>query len=254
LVEREIPVEVEIDLAVEYHDDEIGGMNVIAEIQGGKRKGEVVMLGAHLDSWHAGTGATDNGGSCAVVMEAMRILKALDLKMARTVRCALWSGEEQGLYGSRGYVRQHFGNPLSMELEPEHAKLSAYYNLDYGHGKIRGIYLQGNDMARPIFEAWLRPFHDMGAQSIGIRSAGGTDHLSFNDVGLPAFQFMQDPVDYGMTWHSNMDGYDHLKPGDLMQAAAVLASVIYHTANREEMIPRKPLPEPLPEVEEMVGK
>jgi len=220
----------------------------VAEIPGGAKADEVVMVGAHLDSWHAGTGATDNASGCAVAMEAVRILKALDLKLDRTVRLALWSGEEQGIFGSRGYVRKHYGDAVTMELRPEHETFSGYFNLDNGSGKIRGVYLQENDMMRPIFSAWLAPFADLGVGTISIRNTGGTDHLSFDAVGLPGFQFIQDPLDYGSrTHHSNVDVYDHAVPADLMQASAVMASVLYNAANREERLPRKPLPRPLAE-------
>lgn len=246
LAEKQMKVKVELDVEVKFHEDITDGINVIAEIPGGKKKDEVVMLGAHLDSWHAGTGATDNAAGCAVVLEAMRILKTLNLRMDRTVRLALWDGEEQGLYGSRGYVRQHFGDPITMAIKPEHAKLAAYFNLDNGTGKIRGVYLQGNDMVRPIFDSWLIPFRDLGAATLSIRNTGGTDHESFDSVGLPGFQFIQDPLDYqSRTHHSNLDVYDHLQPADMMQAAAVLASFVYHAATRPEMLPRKPLPKPL---------
>ena len=205
------------------------------------------MLGGHLDSWHGATGATDNAAGCATAMEAIRILKTLDLKMDRTVRIALWDGEEQGFYGSIGYVRNHFGDPESMELKPEHGGLSAYFNMDMGGGKIRGVYLQQNDMARPIFEAWFAPFKDYGVDTITIRSIGLTDHHIFDAIGLPGFQFIQDPLEYDTrTHHSDMDLYDHIQPGDLMQAAAVMASVVYHAATRDELMPRKPLPPPLP--------
>jgi len=247
LVERKIPVKVELDVAASFHDDVTDGFNVVAEIPGQKKKDEVVMLGAHLDSWHSGTGATDNAAGCAVALEAMRILKTLDLPMDRTVRLALWSGEEQGLYGSRGYVKEHFGDPVTMTLKPEHAKLAAYFNVDNGTGKIRGVYLQGNDMVRPIFESWLAPFRDLGATTLTIRNTGGTDHQSFDDLGLPGFQFIQDPLDYGSrTHHSNLDVYDHVVPADLMQASAVLAAFVYDAATRAELLPRKPLPRPLP--------
>jgi carboxypeptidase Q len=246
LVERKIPVKIELDVAATFQDDSTDGMNVVAEIPGTK-KDEVVMLGAHLDSWHAGTGATDNAAGCAVALEAIRILKALNLPMDRTVRLALWSGEEQGLFGSRGYVKEHFGDPVTMALKPEHAKLAAYFNLDNGTGKIRGVYLQGNDMVRPIFESWLAPFKDLGATALSIRNTGGTDHQSFDDLGLPGFQFIQDPLDYeSRTHHSNLDVYDHLVPADLMQASAILASFVYNAATRPAMLPRKPLPKPLP--------
>ena len=251
LVERKIPVKVELEVAATFHDDATDGVNVVAEIPGTKKKDEVVMLGGHLDSWHAGTGATDNAAGCAVALEAMRILKALDLTMDRTVRLALWSGEEQGLYGSRGYVKEHFGDPVTMALKPEHAKLAAYFNLDNGTGKIRGVYLQGNDLVRPVFESWLAPFRDLGATTLTIRDTGGTDHQSFDDLGLPGFQFIQDPLDYGSrTHHSNLDVYDHIVPADLMQASAILASFVYDAATRPDMLPRKPLPKPLPKPKE----
>ena len=245
LLEKEIPVRIEVDLTAEFHDD-LAGVNVIAEIPGGSNANEVVMMGAHFDSWHGGTGAADNAAGVAVVMEAARILKTLGLEMDRTVRLALWDAEEQGLFGSRGYVKNHFADPMTMELKPEHAQLAAYFNLDNGSGKIRGIYLQRNDMVRPIFEAWLEPFEDLGAETITIRNTGGTDHQSFDEVGLPGFQFIQDPLDYETrTHHSNIDVYDHLEISDLMQAAAILASFVYHAANREEMLPREPLPKAL---------
>jgi Zn-dependent M28 family amino/carboxypeptidase len=246
-VERKVPVKVEVELRARFHDDNPDGVNVIAEIPGGKKKDEVVMLGAHLDSWHGGTGATDNAAGSAVVLEAFRILKTLNVPMERTVRLALWSGEEEGLFGSRGYVREHFGDPVTMALKPEHARLAAYFNIDNGTGKIRGVYLQGNDMVRPIFEQWLSPFSDMGATALSIRNTGGTDHESFDAVGLPGFQFIQDPLDYDTrTHHSTLDVYDHLQAGDLMQASAILASFVYNAATRPEMLPRKPLPKALP--------
>src|ERR1043166_1961251 len=254
LLDKGVPVEVHLDLAVNILDSPTIG-NVVAEIPGGARKEEIVMLGAHLDSWHTGTGATDNAAGCAVILEATRILKALGLKMDRTVRLALWSGEEQGLYGSRAYVREHFGDPITMAVKPDHAKLVAYFNVDNGSGKIRGIHLQGNEMVRPIFEAWMAPFKDLGVTTITIRDTGGTDHLSFDSVGLPGFQFIQDPLDYGSrTHHSELDVYDHAEPGDLMQASAVLASFVYHAATREAMLPRKPLPKPLPPKKKNAGQ
>jgi hypothetical protein len=247
LVEKGVPVRVGLDVQVKFHDDAPDAFNVVAEIPGGRRREEVVMLGAHLDSWHAGTGATDNAAGCAVALEAMRILKALGLTMERTVRIALWSGEEQGLLGSRAYVKQHFADPFTMERKPEHARLAAYFNVDNGTGRIRGVYLQGNDMARPIFEAWLAPFKDLGATTLTLADTGGTDHKSFDAVGLPGFQFIQDAVDYDTrTHHSDLDVYDHAVAADLMQASAVLASFVYHAATRPEMLPRKPLPPPLP--------
>jgi len=180
------------------------------------------------------------------MIEVMRILKDLHLKMDRSVRLALWSGEEQGIFGSRAYVKEVFGDPATMQLKPAHAKLSGYFNLDNGSGKIRGVYLQGNDAMRPIFESWLSPFRDLGVTTITIRNTGGTDHQSFDQVGLPAFQFIQDELEYGRkTHHSNMDVYDHAVPADLMQAAAVIGSLVYNTANRPELLPRKELPAPL---------
>jgi len=205
------------------------------------------MLGAHLDSWTGGTGATDNAAGSAATMEAIRILKALKLEMPRTVRIALWTGEEEGLLGSKAYVKEHFADRETMALKSEHGRLSGYFNLDNGTGKIRGVYLQGNDMMRPVFEAWLAPFKDLGASTVTIRKTGGTDHLSFDAVGLPGFQFIQDPIEYSTrTHHSNMDLYDHLQQPDLMQASAILASMVYHAAVRPERLPRKELPKPEP--------
>jgi len=247
LTEKKLPVKLELDMEAAFDDTSLDGMDVVAEIEGGAKKDELVMLGAHLDSWHSGTGATDNAAGSAVVLEAMRILKALALPMDRTVRLALWSGEEQGILGSRGYVKNHFADPVTMKTLPEHAKLSGYFNLDNGTGKIRGVYLQGNDMVRPIFKAWLAPFEDLGATTLSIQDTGGTDHLPFDAVGLPGFQFIQDPLDYSSrTHHSNIDVYDHVQEGDLMQAAAILASFVYDAATRPELLPRKPLPKPLP--------
>jgi Zn-dependent M28 family amino/carboxypeptidase len=181
------------------------------------------------------------------MMEAVRILKELKLPLRRTVRIALWGGEEQGLLGSKAYVTEHFGNRETMQLTAEHENLSGYFNVDNGSGKIRGVYLQENDMVRPIFDSWLRPFADLDARTLSIRNTGGTDHLSFDAVGLPGFQFIQDPLEYNTrTHHSNMDAYDRAQPADLMQAAAVVASFIYHAANSEEKLPRKQLPDPEP--------
>jgi carboxypeptidase Q len=203
------------------------------------------MVGAHFDSWHSGTGATDNGAGSAVMIEVMRILKALNLKLDRTVRIGLWGGEEQGLFGSRAYVKEHFADSKTMRVTSEHGKLSGYFNLDNGSGKIRGVYLQGHEAMRPIFESWLAPFRDIGVTTVSIRNTGGTDHLSFAAVGLPGFQFIQDPLDYGtVTHHSNMDTWDHAVPEDLMQASAVIATLVYQTATRKEMLPRRELPKP----------
>jgi carboxypeptidase Q len=251
LLDKKIPVQLEIEIQARFYDDSPDSFNVIAEVPGGKKKDELVMMGAHLDSWHAGTGATDNAAGSAVVMEAARVLKALNVTMDRTVRLALWGGEEQGLLGSKAYVKEHFADPETMVLGSEHSKLSAYFNFDNGTGKIRGIYLQGNDMVRPIFEAWLAPFRDLGAATLSIRDTRGTDHLSFDAVGLPGFQFIQDPVEYATrTHHSNMDVYDHIQASDLMEASAIMASFVYHAAMRPEMLPRKPLPKPKPKKKE----
>lgn len=248
LLDKKIPVKIELEVQARFTEESLDSWNVVAEIPGGRKKDEIVMIGAHLDSWHGGTGATDNAAGSAVALEVLRILKSLNLTMDRTVRMGLWSGEEQGLLGSRAYVKEHFADPTKMELKPEHHKLSAYYNLDNGTGKIRGVYLQGNDMVRPIFTAWLAPFKDMAATTLSIRNTSGTDHLSFDAVGLPGFQFIQDPIEYSTrTHHSNMDVYDHISKGDLMQASAIMASFVYHTAVRPEMMPRKPLPKPQPE-------
>ena len=242
LLEKKEPVKLRMALEAKVGDRDIDGQNLIGEIPGQKKPDEIVMIGAHFDSWHTGTGATDNGAGSAVMIEVMRILKTLNVPMDRTVRIALWSGEEQGLYGSKAYVKAHFGDPDSMQLKPEQAKLDAYLNLDNGSGKIRGVYLQGNDSARPIFEKILQPFHDLGARTLSLKNTGGTDHLSFDAVGLPGFQFIQDPLDYGtVTHHSDMDTYTHALPEDLMQASAIIAAAVYDIANRPEMFPRKPV-------------
>lgn len=203
------------------------------------------MLGAHLDSWHAGTGATDNAAGSAVMMEAMRILAAVGVAPRRTIRLGLWTGEEQGYFGSLGYLTKHFGDPATMVLEPEHEKLSAYFNLDNGTGRIRGVYLQGNETARPILEAFLSPFAYLEASGLTVQNTGGTDHLPFNALGLPGFQFVQDPIDYDTrTHHTNLDVFENLVEEDLKQAAVIIASVAYHTAMRDEKFPRPRLPEP----------
>ncbi|MCL4401498.1 MAG: M20/M25/M40 family metallo-hydrolase [Acidobacteria bacterium] len=247
LLEKKVPVTLEFDIENKLYENSPDTFNVLADLPGGAKKDEIVMVGAHLDSWTFGTGATDDTAGCAVMMEVMRILKALDLKMARTVRIALWSAEEEGLLGSAAYVKQHVADRETMALGPEHAKISGYFNLDNGGGKIRGVYLQGNDMMRPIFEAWLQPFHDLGASTVTVRNTTGTDHLSFDAAGVPAFQFIQDPLEYmSRTHHSNMDVYDRLQSGDLMQASAIIASLVYDAATRDERLPRKPLPKPQP--------
>jgi Zn-dependent M28 family amino/carboxypeptidase len=210
-------------------------------------KDELVMLGGHFDSWHSGTGATDNAAGSAVMMEALRILKTIGAKPRRTIRLGLWDGEEGGHLGSSTYVKNHFGDPATMRLKPEHEKLAGYFNLDYGTGRIRGVYLQGNEAARPIFESWLQPFHYLGATTLVIQSVGGTDHLDFDHVGLPGFQFIQDPIDYETrTHHTNLDVYESILPDDLKQAAVIVASFVYHAAMRDEKLPRKPLPKAQP--------
>ncbi|MBK9171087.1 MAG: M20/M25/M40 family metallo-hydrolase [Bryobacterales bacterium] len=247
LIERRRNVSVEFDIGNQFHEAE-EAFNVVAEIPGTDLKDEIVMLGAHLDSWTGGTGATDNAAGSSVVIEAMRLLQTLNLKPRRTVRMALWTGEEQGLLGSKAYVKKHFADPETMELKPAHSKLAGYFNLDNGSGKIRGVYLQGNDSMRPVFERWLAPFRDLGARAVTRRNTSGTDHLSFNAVGLPGFQFVQDPLEYGTrTHHTNMDVYDRLQTEHLQQASAIMASFAYFAATREEKLPRKPLPEPKPE-------
>jgi carboxypeptidase Q len=246
LLDKKVPVKLELEVRTTSEGATGEGLNIIADIPGSSKPDEVVMIGAHFDSWIGGTGATDNGTGSAVMMEVMRILKGLHLRLDRTVRLGLWSGEEQGIYGSRAYVKANLGDPETMQLKPAHAKFSGYFNHDNGTGKIRGVYLQGNDAMRPVFEAWLAPFRDLGATTITIRNTGGTDHQSFDQVGLPAFQFIQDEVEYDrITHHSNMDLYDHAVPADLMQASAVIASVVYHAANRPELLPRKELPPPV---------
>lgn len=247
LLDKHENVTLRFNLRAKASDKDVDGINIIGEIPGAKKPEEIVMIGAHFDSWHTGTGATDNGAGSAVMMEVMRVLKRLGTPLDRTVRIGLWSGEEQGLYGSRAYVKQHFADPKTMELKPEHSKLDAYLNLDNGSGKIRGVYLEGNDAARPLFESMFRPFADLGVQTLTLKHTGGTDHLSFDAAGLPGFQFIQDPLDYGtITHHSSMDTYDHAVPEDLMQASAVIATLVCDIANREEAFPRKPLPKPPP--------
>jgi Zn-dependent M28 family amino/carboxypeptidase len=238
---------MEFDIKAQFHDETTKAYNVMAEIPGSTRKDEYVLLGGHLDSWQGATGATDNATGVAVMMEAARILKALNLPLQRSVRLGLWSAEEQGLIGSRAYVKDHLADPADMKLKPEHGKITAYFNIDNGSGKIRGIYTQGNDMVKPIVGAWLAPFRDMGVTTVSNRSTGGTDHQAFDAVGVPGFQFIQDPLDYrARTHHSNMDTMDRVPKGDLMQMAAILAAFAYHAANRDGLLPRKPLPKPRP--------
>ncbi len=249
LVKAGIPVKLDVDVKTASSDKDVKGYNVIAEIKGTDPtlKDEIVMLGGHLDSWQSATGATDNAAGCSVMMEAVRILKTLGIKPRRTIRIALWNGEEQGLLGSRGYVKNHFADPATMELKPEHEKFSSYFNIDNGTGKIRGIYLQGNDKVKNIFSKWLEPFADLGAKTVTISNTGGTDHQSFDAVGLPGFQFIQDEIEYNTrTHHTNMDSYDHLIADDLKQISTIVAAFVYNTAMRDEKLPRKELPKPRP--------
>jgi carboxypeptidase Q len=266
LLKANVPVTIQMDVETEFTGDHEHGFDTVAEIPGTdpKLKDEVVMVGGHLDSWASGTGATDNGAGSVVAMEVMRILNALKVQPRRTIRVALWTGEEQGEFGSYGYVKQHFGFvPLStapdqlalpdflrkpagpVELKPEQQKISGYFNVDNGSGKIRGIYLQESASIEPIFQQWMAPLADLGVTTITMRNTGGTDHEAFDSVGVPGFQFIQDPLDYGSrTHHSNMDVYERLQPEDLAQAATVEAIFVYNTAMRDQMLPRKPLPHP----------
>jgi carboxypeptidase Q len=257
MLDKKVPVTLQIDIQNKFYDDDLNSFNVIGEIPGADKAkaDEIVMVGGHFDSWHAGTGATDNGAGSAVMLEAMRILKTTGVKMRRTVRIGLWTGEEEGLLGSRAYVKQHFADwepdreadKEKIKILPEHAKLDAYYNVDNGSGKIRGIYLQGNESVAPLFTQWMEPFHNVGMTTLSIRNTGGTDHLSFNEAGLPGFQFIQDPIEYETrTHHSNMDVYERIQEPDMKQMAVIAASFVYLTANRDEMLPRKPLPKPRP--------
>jgi hypothetical protein len=232
------PVNFDLDVKSSFQDKDLQGYNVIAEIEGTDPllKDEVVMIGAHLDSWQAGTGATDNASGSAVMMEAMRILKAIGVNPRRTIRIGLWSGEEQGLLGSRGYVKKTFTGDQAAAAD----KFSGYFNIDNGTGKIRGIYLQGNEACGPIFSSWLAPFKDLGASTVTVSTTGGTDHQSFDGIGLPGFQFIQDPIEYNTrTHHSNMDVYDHLIEDDLKQIATIVAAFAYNTAQRDAKLPRK---------------
>jgi carboxypeptidase Q len=256
-------VKMEVNIVVEWQDADPMGYNTVAEIPGSDLKDEVVMLGGHMDSWHAGTGATDNGAGVAVAMEAVRILQTLGLKPRRTIRVALWTGEEEGLLGSAAYVAQHFGKlepgnpgvvppgtpnsqpaaPPKLTTTPDYEKFDAYFNLDNGTGKIRGVYLQGNEGVRTLFRQWLAPFRDLGAQTLSISNTGGTDHLSFDRIGLPGFQFIQDEIEYdSRTHHSNQDVFDRIQAEDMKQAATIMAAFVYQTAMRDEKLPRKPAP------------
>lgn len=266
LVQAHVPVSVEINIDTKFTGEHEHAYDTVAEIPGTdpKLKEEVVMLGGHLDSWIAGTGATDNGAGSVVAMEAVRILQAIGVKPRRTIRIALWTGEEQGLFGSKGYCKQHFGSAAlstapdqvalpefmrratgPLEVKPEQKLVSAYFNVDNGSGKIRGVYLQGNAAVAPIFAEWIAPLKDLGVTTLTMRNTGGTDHLSFDAVGIPGFQFIQDDLDYeSRTHHSNQDVVERLQPADLKQIATVEAIFVYNAAMRDQMIPRKPLPDP----------
>jgi len=276
MIEQGEKLKMAVDLKVKFNDDDLMAYNTVAEIPGTDLKDEIVMLGAHMDSWHSGTGATDNGAGVAATMEAVRIISALNLKPRRTIRIALWSGEEQGLYGSKAYVAEHFGyftnetrsvaaasskkeagssegtstnstsNTETRKLVrgPEYDKLSIYFNLDNGAGKIRGVYLQGNESLRPMFRRWLEPFRDLGAETLTLSNTGSTDHMSFDTIGLPGVEFLQDPLDYmTRTHHSNEDVFDRIQGDDLKQAATIIAAFVYDAAMADEKMPRKPLVE-----------
>ncbi|MBX7172328.1 MAG: M20/M25/M40 family metallo-hydrolase [Pyrinomonadaceae bacterium] len=261
MLQQGTKLKMSVNIQSEYNDKDPMAYNTVAEIPGSdpKLKEELVMLGGHMDSWHAGTGATDNAAGVSVAMEAVRIIQALGLKPRRTIRIALWSGEEQGLLGSRAYVKQHLGemkgagnqfgprdpNAPKPELVKgaEYDKFSSYFNLDNGTGKVRGVYLQGNEAVRPIFKAWLAPFNDMGAKTLTISNTGGTDHLSYDGIGLPGFQFIQDTIEYDTrTHHSNQDVYDRLQADDMKQASTIMAAFVYQAAMMDEKMPRKPMP------------
>ncbi len=264
ILDKGLKVKMEVDIKAQFHNQDLTAYNTVAEIPGTDKKDELVMLGGHMDSWHGGTGATDNAAGVSVAIEAVRILKALGLQPRRTIRIGLWSGEEEGLLGSRAYVANHFaarpappgqpgarggggpggfGGPQGpLTTKPEYDKFSVYFNLDNGTGKIRGVYLQGNEAARAIFRAWLSPFKDLGASTITINNTGGTDHQAFDGVGLPGFQFIQDEVEYSTrTHHSNMDVYDRIQADDMKQAATIMAAFVYNAAMREDKFPRKSL-------------
>jgi hypothetical protein len=246
LIERKIPVKVELNIQAQFHEEtDANGFNVIADIPGTDPSGEIVMLGAHLDSGHSATGATDNGTGVAVLMEAMRVLQASGVRPRRTIRLALWGGEEQGYAGARAYVRDHVADVKTMQLKPEHGRIAAYYNLDNGAGKIRGVWMQGNLAITPIFREWIEPLRGLGVSTLSPRIVSGSDYVAFDEVGIPAFQFIQDRLEYNSrTHHSNMDVYDRVQRADLVQMALVTASFAYNTAMRAEKLPRKPLPAP----------
>ena len=245
LLRHNIPVEMEVEITNKFFDSPTV-YNVIGEIPGTDKllKNEVVLLGAHIDSWHGGTGAADNGSGCIVMMEALRILKNLDVAPRRTIRVALWGGEEQGLFGSSGYVEKYLVDPKTKEHKADYNNFDVYFNMDNGSGKYRGIYLQENELVRPIFEEWLKPFADMGCSTITIRNTGGTDHLSFDRVGLPGFQFIQDEIEYDRGYHTPMDTWERLVMADLKQNAVITAAFVYNAAMRNVKLPGKPVMKP----------
>jgi carboxypeptidase Q len=247
LIQHDVPVEMEVEVKNVFSKGEFVN-NVMAEIPGTdpELKDEVVLIGAHLDSWHGGTGAADNASGCIVMLEAMRILKEIGVQPRRTIRIALWGGEEEGLYGSRGYVEKYIRDPKTLDLKPGFDAFDVYFNMDNGSGRYRGIYLQQNEMVRPVFEAWLTPFENLGCNTITIRNTGGTDHQSFDPLGLPAFQFIQDEIEYDRGYHTLMDTYERLVMDDLKQNAMITAALVYFAAQREEKLPRKPYEKPDP--------
>jgi Zn-dependent M28 family amino/carboxypeptidase len=244
VLDQGIPVKVELDIQTRFHDEtELNGFNVIADLPGSDLANEIVLIGAHLDSHQSGTGATDNAAGCAAMMEAMRILKAVGARPRRTIRLALWGGEEEGMLGSKAYVKEHLGDPAARTARPEYQNLSAYYNLDNGTGRVHGVWLQGNLAIAPIFRAWFEPLRDLGVTTIAPRSVSGSDYQSFDAVGIPAFQFMQDRLEYNSrTHHSNMDTVDRVQRDDLVQMAVVATAFAYNTAIRPEKLPRKTPP------------
>jgi hypothetical protein len=245
ILKRNIPVKVEVEVRNRIGETVEKAVNIVGEIPGSDLADEVVMLGAHFDTWHASPNASDNTSGVAVMLEAMRILKAVGAKPRRTIRVALWSGEEQGLFGSRAYVREHFGDPRdpAVGVKPAYEKLSAYFNQDYNAGQFRGIYLQGNEHARAMLTAWMAPFRDLGMTAVSNQSVGSTDHIAFDEVGLPGFQFLQDHIP-GSGGHTNLDFYDTIQAEDLMKNATIMASFVYHAAMADERVPRKAMPRP----------
>ncbi len=246
ILDKGIPVKVELNVQAQFHDEtDANGMNIIGEIPGTDLASEVVLLGAHFDSEPGATGATDNAAGCSVMLETMRVLKAIGARPRRTIRVALWDAEESGLQGSKAYVRQHVADIQTMRLKPEHEKLSAYYNVDNGSGRIRGVWMQSNLAVRPIFEQWIEPLRDLGVTTLAGRSVSGSDYVSFDAAGIPAFQFIQDRLEYNSrTHHSNMDFVDRVQRDDMLQMAVVVATFAYDTAMRDQKLPRKELPKP----------